>query len=147
MQTNMQAHSKFSVTPVSRHKPSVQFGIPLVIFAGQLQLHCLGRLNPFIPCVCAFTYLSSSIFFMAALTAAMKKELLFSCKSRMWAHQYTGIHGAFSWRTRISGISVDKRGWIIYIIFPRVFLAGIHDQCRACSGSPQLWVLGIRLLW
>ena len=27
--------------------------------AGQLQLHCLSTLNPFIPCVCAFTYLSS----------------------------------------------------------------------------------------
>ena len=28
--------------------------------AGQLQFHCLSRLNPFIPCVCAITYVSSS---------------------------------------------------------------------------------------
>ena len=41
--------------------------------ARQLQLHCLGRLNPFIPCVCTFTYtctLSSSIIFTADTSIA-----------------------------------------------------------------------------
>ena len=48
---------------------------PLVVFdsqahwqvAGQLdlQLHCLSRVNLFIPHVCTFTYLSSSIISMA----------------------------------------------------------------------------------
>ena len=33
--------------------------------ARQLQLHGLCRLNPFISCVCTFTYLSLSIIFMA----------------------------------------------------------------------------------
>ena len=28
-------------------------------------MHCLSRLKPFLPCVCAFSYLSSSIIFMA----------------------------------------------------------------------------------
>ena len=39
--------------------------------AGQLQLKCLSRLNPwFIPCVCAFTYLPSSIIFTADMSIA-----------------------------------------------------------------------------
>ena len=33
--------------------------------AGQEQLHSLNRLNLFILCVCAFTYLPSSIIFTA----------------------------------------------------------------------------------
>ena len=33
--------------------------------AWQLQLHCLCRLNPFIPCVCTFTHLSLLIVFAA----------------------------------------------------------------------------------
>ena len=53
------------------HKTTVQLAHRFLIHTGalescrQLQLHCLSRLNPFIPCVCAFTYLSSSILFTA----------------------------------------------------------------------------------
>ena len=67
-------YSKFSVAPMSiltsQNNSTVSSS---VVFdshrrVGRLpgsysQLHCLSRLNPFIPCVCAFIYLSSSIIF------------------------------------------------------------------------------------
>ena len=40
--------------------------------AGQLQLHCLSRLNLFIPCVCTFTYLSTSIIFTADTSSSSR---------------------------------------------------------------------------
>ena len=46
----------------------------------QLQLHCLSWMNPFIPCVCAFTYLSLSIIFTADTSSSnrLQLSLLFS---------------------------------------------------------------------
>ena len=43
----------------------------------QLQFHCLSRLNPFIPCVCAFTYLSPSIISMADMSSSSHPSVLF----------------------------------------------------------------------
>ena len=60
--------------------------------AGKLQLHCLSRLNLFIPGVYTFTYLSSSIIFMADMSSSSHPCCSFEC---MWTHQYTGIHRAF----------------------------------------------------
>ena len=69
--------SKFSVTPMSRNVTKQQlaheaYSQAHLVFTQmhwqvpmQLQLHCLSMLNPFIPCVCAFAYLSSSIIFTA----------------------------------------------------------------------------------
>ena len=90
-----------------RHKTAVQQG-SLVVFdphrchgwqiARQLQLHCLSRLNPFIPCVCVFTYLSSRLSsrqtWVAPVFLAVQSSAC-SCKSRTWTRQYTRIHGAF----------------------------------------------------
>ena len=89
-----------------RHKTTLQSAHWLILIltgmcevAGQLQFHCLSRLNPFIPCVCAFTYLSSSIKITADTTSSSHTCCsLFSacsCKSCTWACQYTKIHRAF----------------------------------------------------
>ena len=97
--------SKFSVASLSiwTSQNSSTVSIPVVFdsshsqahwqVAWQLQFHCLSRLNPFIPCVCAFTYLSSSIIFTADTSSSINVQL--SECSYTWACQYTGIHGAF----------------------------------------------------
>ena len=51
----------------------------------QLQLHCLSRLNAwFIPCVCAFTYLSLLIIFMADMSSSW-------CSVVNHAHEHVNI--------------------------------------------------------
>ena len=72
--------SKFSVVPLSMSTPqnsstvteSISFWFTQARWqvAGQLQIHCLCRLNPFIPCVCAFTYLSSLIIFTVDMSSS-----------------------------------------------------------------------------
>ena len=80
--------------------------------AEQLQLHCLSRLNSFISCVCAFTYLSSSVIFTADTSSSSRPccSVECSCKSRTWAHQYTRIHGAFQGVHGFREPGCDKRG-------------------------------------
>ena len=51
-----QANSKFSVAPMIWTPHTSRSGSPLVVVARQLKLHCRSRLNPFIACVCVFTY-------------------------------------------------------------------------------------------
>ena len=59
--------------------------------ARQLQFHCLSRLNQLIPCVCAFTYLSSSIKITADTSSfscpccSVLQSSACSCKSHTWA--------------------------------------------------------------
>ena len=112
--------SKFSVAPLSiwtsQNSSAV---ITSVVFdslhsqarwqlVGQLQFHCLSRLNPFIPCVCAFTYLSSSIIFTADMSSSRRH-----CRSVEWMqlHMNTSIYRN-TWRisghTRISGTRVRQ---------------------------------------
>ena len=43
--------------------------------AGELQLHCLSRMKPFIPCVCTFTYLS---LLRQTMSSLIQSSLLFS---------------------------------------------------------------------
>ena len=108
-QVTRRHRSKFSAAPMSIWMSQNSSTVSsLVVFyshrhhgyqiAGQLQLHCLSRLNPFRPYVCAFTYLSSLIVFMADMSSSSlpccSVECM-QCKSHTWAHQYTRIHGAF----------------------------------------------------
>ena len=81
--------------------------------AGQLQFHSLSRLNLFIPCVCAFTYLSSSIKITANTSSSSHSD---ECLQIM--HVSTSIYRntrSISGRTRILGTRVRQtRGkWYI----------------------------------
>ena len=80
---------------------------------GQLQVHCLSRLNTFIPCVCTFTYLSLLIVLMADTSSFSCPccSFEYGCKSRTWARQYTRIHGAFQGIHRSREPGCDK--WYI----------------------------------
>ena len=110
---------QFSVVPMliwmsqnsSTFSPSVVFDSHRHIgkLPGQLQCHCLSRLNPFIPCVCAFIYLSS---FTADMSSSSHPccSVECSCKSHMWARQYTWIHGAFQDVHRSQKPGSNKRG-------------------------------------
>ena len=107
--------SKFSVTPTcmliwmsQNSSTAVQQLIGRFIqvqwqAARPLQLHCLSRLNPLIPCVCAFTYLSSS--------RCLDNH---TCE----AHQYTGIESTkiISRHAWISGTCVRQmwRKWHLH---------------------------------
>ena len=66
--------------------------------ARQLQLHCLSRLNPFIPCVCVFTYLSLSIIFLADMSSWMyySSRPCCTCRCKLM-HVSTSIY----WNTQI----------------------------------------------
>ena len=65
---------------------------------GQLQLHCLSMLNArFIPCVCAFTYLSSSIIFTSSSSRPC-------CSVVNHAREHVSIAG----HTQISGTRVRQ---------------------------------------
>ena len=109
--------SKFSVTPLSIWMPQYskligRFWITQARWqvAGQ---YCLSRLqNPFIPRVCAFTYLSLSIFFMADTSSSSHPgcSVECRCKSRTWACQYTKIHRAFQGVYRSQESGCDKHG-------------------------------------
>ena len=89
--------------------------------ARQLQSHFLSRLNPFIPCVCAFTY--QPVFETNLSTCYQPVDNLHgrheqiavqssacSCKSRTWARQYTGGYGAFQDIHGSQEPECDKRG-------------------------------------
>ena len=110
--------------------------------ARQLQLHCLSRLNPFIPCVCAFTYLHSSIIFTADMSSSSRPccSVECSCKSHVSMWNTQNISG----RTRISGTRVrqTQAKWYRHRYIDRyhysVHGGHCHNQCGASSGSPQL---------
>ena len=104
------------------------------------KLHCLSRLNLFIPCVSAFNYLSSSIIFTADTSSFSHpccSVSTCSCKSPTWAHQYTGIHRAFQDVHGSQEPGCDKRGVNNRYCYS-TRRDRCHDQCGACSGSPQL---------
>ena len=84
--------SKFSITPmstwISQHSSTVSSSAVLdshkrvgkfSCLCRQLQLHCLNRLNPFIPCVCTFTYLSSSVIFTADTSSSSRPCCSIKC--------------------------------------------------------------------
>ena len=111
--------SKFSVAPLSIWMSQKQYSKLIGCFwftqarwevAGQLQLHCLSRLNPFIPCVCKFTYLPSVIIFTADTSTFSHPccSVKCSCQSRMWACQYTEIHGEFRGVHESQKLGCDK---------------------------------------
>ena len=89
--TFVESHERATVSPsvvFDSHRQHWQV-------AGQLQLHCLNTL--FISCICAFTYLASSIIFMADTCSSNHPccSVECSCKSHTWVRQYTGTDELF----------------------------------------------------
>ena len=102
--------------------------------AGQLQLHCPSKLNPFKPCVCAFTYLSSSIIFTAgssrsccSVEYSIRCKVECSCKPCTWTRQYAEIHRAFQ------GIHGSRR---VRILFFRGKMS-LRSAQKCCGHKPQ----------
>ena len=99
----------------------------------QLQLHCLNRLNAFIPCVCAFTYLSSSDNFHGRRVAPVILAVLVVTH----ASEHINIleYAEHSGHTQISGTRVRQmRGkWYIHNHNYSACGGHYHDQCGARS--------------
>ena len=95
-------------------RPSVVFDSHRRIgnLPGQLQRHCLSKLNPFIhvPCVCTFTYLSSSIIFTADMSSSSRPWCSAQVECINHAHEHVNIpeYKEDSGRTRISGTRVRQ---------------------------------------
>ena len=87
-----------------------------------------------------FTYLSSSIIFMADMSNSSPHPCCwFKCSCKM--HMRTSIYWSILGCTWISGTRVRQTQgkWYIDTDIPLFHAWGrCHDQCRVCSGSPQL---------
>ena len=150
--TRRHIYSKFSVAPVllpvsECHKPAVQSGSSSVVVAGQQQLHCLSRLNP----MCLRIHLP--VFIHNFHGSPRSSQLLFKFRGTCTVVKSMSIYRnlrSISWRTRISGTSVDKCGWIIdiHIIFPRTFSAGYTINVGLAQACPNYCVLqSLKCMW
>ena len=129
-----------------KSKPQYSLSAPNVCILVQVNkechcsVHVLGNSVPF-PSFEQICMPPSLPFYTLIWGILGLKWLSAVCKSRTWAHQYTGIHGAFQGVHRSWEPGCDKYGvykWCIVKYQYSTCRGCYHDQCGAHSGSPQL---------